>query len=33
MKKVAVIVQDGVEAFGLGSICEVWNEPYHPDDD
>jgi transcriptional regulator GlxA family with amidase domain len=33
MKKVAVVVQDGVEAFGLGAICEVWNEPYHPDDD
>lgn len=33
MKKVAVIVQDGVEPFGLGSICEVWAEPYHPEDD
>lgn len=33
MRKVAVIVQDGVEPFGLGSICEVWAEPYHPDDD
>lgn len=33
MKKVVVIVQDGVEPFGLGSLCEVWAEPYHPEDD
>lgn len=33
MKTVAVIVQDGAEPFGLGSICEVWAEPYHPEDD
>ena len=33
MKKVAVIVQDGVESFGLGVLAEVWDEPYHPDDD
>lgn len=33
MKTVAVIVQDGAEPFGLGSLCEVWAEPYHPDDD
>ena len=33
MKKVAVIVQDGVESFGLGVFAEVWNEPYHPEDD
>ena len=33
MRKVAAIVQDGVEAFGLGAICEVWGEPYHPEDD
>ncbi|HEX7738714.1 MAG TPA: helix-turn-helix domain-containing protein [Marmoricola sp.] len=33
IKKVAVIVQDGAEPFGLGSLCEVWAEPYHPDDD
>lgn len=33
MKKVVAVVQDGVEAFGLGAICEVWAEPYHPDDD
>ncbi|HET7683164.1 MAG TPA: helix-turn-helix domain-containing protein [Marmoricola sp.] len=31
--KVAVIVQDGVEPFGLGALCEVWSEPYHPEDD
>ncbi len=33
MRKVVAIVQDGVEPFGLGSICEVWAEPYHPEDD
>ncbi len=33
MKSVAVVVQDGVEPFGLGAICEVWAEPYHPEDD
>jgi transcriptional regulator GlxA family with amidase domain len=33
MRKVAVIVEDGVEAFGLGTMCEVWNEPYRPEDD
>ncbi|MBR7742716.1 helix-turn-helix domain-containing protein [Phycicoccus sp. BSK3Z-2] len=33
MKTVAVVVQDGVEAFGLGCIVEVWGEPYHPEDD
>lgn len=33
MQKVAVIVQEGAHAFGLGSACELWNEPYHPDDD
>jgi transcriptional regulator GlxA family with amidase domain len=32
IKKVAVVVQDGVEPFGLGAICEVWAEPYHADD-
>ena len=31
--KVAVVVQDGAEPFGLGSLVEVWGEPYHPDDD
>jgi transcriptional regulator GlxA family with amidase domain len=33
MRKVAVLVQDGAEPFGLGAMCEVWAEPYHPDDD
>ena len=33
MQSVAVIVQDGVHAFGLGAACELWNEPYHPEDD
>ena len=32
IKKVAVVVQDGVEPFGLGAICEVWAEPYHAED-
>ncbi len=33
MKTVAVVVQDGAEPFGLGSLVEVWGEPYHEDDD
>ncbi|KQZ69974.1 GlxA family transcriptional regulator [Nocardioides sp. Root151] len=33
MRKVAVVVQDGAEPFGLGAMCEVWAEPYHPEDD
>jgi transcriptional regulator GlxA family with amidase domain len=33
MQKVAVIVQDGAEPFGLGSLVEVWGEPYHAEDD
>lgn len=33
MHKVAVVVQDGAEPFGLGAMCEVWSEPYHPEDD
>ena len=33
MRTVAVVVQDGTEPFGLGSLVEVWGEPYHPDDD
>jgi len=33
IQRVAVVVQDGVEAYGLGVACEVWGEPYHPDDD
>jgi transcriptional regulator GlxA family with amidase domain len=32
VKKVSVVVQDGAEPFGLGAMCEVWAEPYHPDD-
>jgi transcriptional regulator GlxA family with amidase domain len=32
MRKVVAVVQDGVEPFGLGSICEVWGEPDHPED-
>ncbi|WP_435741469.1 GlxA family transcriptional regulator [Nocardioides sp. SYSU DS0663] len=33
MQNVVVVVQDGVEPFGLGAMCEVWAEPYHPEDD
>ena len=33
LRKVVVLVQDGVEPFGLGANCEVWAEPYHPEDD
>ena len=33
MKKVAVVVQEQPEPFGLGALCEVWAEPYHPEDD
>ena len=33
MRTVAVIFQEGAEPFGLGSLVEVWGEPYHPDDD
>jgi transcriptional regulator GlxA family with amidase domain len=33
LEKVAVVVQDGAAAFGLGSMCEVWGEEYHPEDD
>jgi transcriptional regulator GlxA family with amidase domain len=33
VSSVAVLVQDGVEPFGLGAMCEVWAEPYHPEDD
>lgn len=32
-RKVAVVVQDQVEPFGLGTLVEVWDEPYHPEDD
>ena len=30
---VALVVQDGVEMFGLGAMCEVWGERYHPEED
>ncbi len=33
VRTVAVVVQDGAEPFGLGSLVEVWGEPYHPEDD
>lgn len=33
IRKVAVVVQDGAEPFGLGAMAEVWAEPYHPEDD
>ncbi|WP_122817278.1 GlxA family transcriptional regulator [Nocardioides pantholopis] len=33
MQTVAVVVQDGAEPFGLGSLVEVWGESYHPEDD
>lgn len=33
IRNVAVVASDGFEAFGLGVLCEVWNEPYHPEDD
>ncbi len=32
MQKVAIVVQDGVWPFGLGTMCEVWAEPEHPED-
>ena len=32
LNKVAVVVQDGVEPFGLGTMCEVWAEELHPED-
>jgi len=33
LKKVVALVQEGVEPYGLGAVCEVWAEPYHPEDD
>lgn len=33
MRKIAVVVQDGAYPFGLGALCEVFAEPYHPDED
>ncbi|WP_370864853.1 GlxA family transcriptional regulator [Nocardioides agariphilus] len=32
VNKVAVIVQDNAEPFGLGALVEVWGEPEHPED-
>jgi transcriptional regulator GlxA family with amidase domain len=32
VEKVAVVVQQNTESFGLGAMCEVWAEPYHPED-
>ena len=32
VRKVAVIVQDQAEPFGLGSLAEVWGEPEQPED-
>ena len=32
MRKVVVLVQDGVESFGLGALVEVFGEPEHPED-
>lgn len=32
IQTVAVIVQEGAEPFGLGSLVEVWGEPEHPED-
>jgi len=33
MTKVAMIVPDRAEPFGMGVLAEVWGEQYHPDDD
>lgn len=33
LRSVALVVQDGVESFGLGALCEVFAEPYHPEED
>ena len=33
MNTVALVVQEGVEPFGFGSMCEVFGERYHPEDD
>jgi transcriptional regulator GlxA family with amidase domain len=32
LHRVVALVQDGVEPFGLGAMCEVWAEPDHPED-
>lgn len=33
MRSVALVVQEGVELFGMGSMIEVFGERYHPEDD
>lgn len=33
IRSVAILVADGVEAFGLGAATEIWAESYHPEDD
>ncbi len=33
MTKVAMIVPELAEPFGMGVLAEVWAEPHHPDDD
>ncbi|GAA3548235.1 AraC family transcriptional regulator [Aeromicrobium flavum] len=33
MTKVAMIVSDHAEPFGMGVLAEVWAEPHHPGDD
>lgn len=33
MTKVAMIVPEYAEPFGMGVIAEVWAEPHHPEDD
>lgn len=33
MTKIAMIVPELAEPFGMGVLAEVWAEPYHPDDD
>jgi transcriptional regulator GlxA family with amidase domain len=33
INNVAVLVTDGVEPYGLGQLCEVFGEEYHPEDD
>ncbi|MDO9379388.1 MAG: helix-turn-helix domain-containing protein [Nocardioidaceae bacterium] len=33
LTNVAALVLDDAEPFGIGVLNEVWNEPYHPEDD
>lgn len=32
IRRVAIVVADGVEPFGLGAACEIWAESYHPEE-